>query len=394
MRRFDGWRIALAMGLAAAPAGMISYAVMAPPAALAQQAEKPAADGTAAKLAPKGLKRAGTVYVLEDEEKVTRAFKNLAEAKKKLAADAKERGKIEKNINRAKSWVSQATFEHRKLNDKIADSPDIGSQNRVIAQMNKITSEINKALEYKEEQEKKLKALGGDAQAQYVDVVLKLHADVEKVEAKYKELADDTEVTSSLAAAKPKGKLGPSPSFASIAQQIKKLRNDVAAEVVTLTRDGNIAWVDVTINGSNSRQMVLDTGASLICIPHDLAKALEIVPPNDAATIRLTLANGDVVEAKHMQLKSVRVGIFEVNDVDAAILPEKLIAAHPLLGMSYLSNFIMKVDGDELHLARIGAGAAKDEKKKPADADDAPTTTGEGEKEKMKNGTAASADEK
>src|SRR5205807_3807882 len=70
----------------------------------------------------------------------------------------------------------------------------------------------------------------------------------------------------------------------------------------------------------------------------------------------MQLADGKVVEARHMVLKSVRVGQFTVENVDCAVLPETLVAADNLLGGSFLRNFVYKLDpqAGELHLSQIG----------------------------------------
>lgn len=327
------------------------------------------AAGTAV-LEKKGLKKSGAAHILADDEmKVTKGLKDLQDAKKKVAQDARERRKLEKFINQAKGFIGNADLERRKLNDELATTADAFGHNRIIAKMNSLTSKINEAITYKETQEKKLKALGDAARSDYIGVVMKLEEQVKKVEEKYAGLAADDEVKAALASTKPPGKLGPSAAFALAANQLKKLRADIAAETINVTMENDIPWVDVTINGSSTRQFVFDTGASIIAIPADMAKALELVAPKDATIIRLQLADGKVVEGKLIMLKTVRVGTFEVNDVEAAILPESLVAAAPLLGGSFHRNFIHKLDTGkgELHLARIGPGAQKDQKSKEAD---------------------------
>ena len=73
-----------------------------------------------------------------------------------------------------------------------------------------------------------------------------------------------------------------------------------------------------------------------------------------------------LVTARRTILKSVRVGQFTVENVECAVLPPDLIAAQPLLGGSFLNQFIYKLDTakGELHLAKIG-GDGKPEVKKP-----------------------------
>ncbi len=125
--------------------------------------------------------------------------------------------------------------------------------------------------------------------------------------------------------------------------------------------------------------MILDSGASIVCIPADLARELELVPgPNDP-TVRMQLADGKIIEGKSMMLKSVRVGTFTIENVESAVLPESLVGAQPLLGGSFLNNFTYRLDADagQLHLAQVGGTGksksanvtkVKGDTKKPDDA--------------------------
>jgi len=314
------------------------------------------ADPAAAKLEEKGLKKVGPVYVLPvDEQVLLDGMKQVREAKKKVDAELKERKKIERVINKVKGALGNAEFERRKLNEKLANTKDVLSHNQIVGKINSLTSQMEEALEYKAEQEKKLKNLG-TARTDYVNQVIDLHKKMEEVEAKYGELAADNEVSAALATAKPKAKLGPSTGFIANSTQLDKMRSEISSETIKVTMENEIPWLDVTLNGT-TRTMVFDSGASSVCIPFDMAKAMELVPPADAPTVRMQLADGKVVEGKMMLLKSVRVGIFEVKDVECAVLPEELVAAQPLLGGSFLRNFIYKLDPDagELHLSRLGA---------------------------------------
>jgi clan AA aspartic protease (TIGR02281 family) len=347
-------------------------------------------------LSEKGLKKAGAVYAIDEDTSLTKEMAALAEAKKKLATDAKGRRKIEGNIQEAKSFIGNAEFQIRQINEEMAKSADVGGQNRKIAQMNALSLKIKEAIQYRDQQEKDLAKLGDDARSQYITLILQLEKKVLKAEEKYAELAQDADVTGALEALKPKGKLGPTPQFVAASREIKTLRANVEAETIEVTMENEIPWVNVVFNGSTTRRMVFDTGASMLAIPSEMAKSMELVAPKDAPILHLQLADGKVVEAKQITLKSVRLGTFEAKDVEAAILPESLAAAQPLLGGSFMRHFIHKLDRGkgELHLARIGtegnpvskpAGGAKKEKETPAapaPADKKPATDAPAEEKK------------
>jgi clan AA aspartic protease (TIGR02281 family) len=106
---------------------------------------------------------------------------------------------------------------------------------------------------------------------------------------------------------------------------------------------------------------VVDSGASMVALPAAMATQLGLIPgPNDE-TLRLQMADGKIVEAKKMMLESVRVGTFTVEKVDCAVLPASFVAAEPLLGGTFLNNFIYKLDTDgrKLHLAELNSGTTK-----------------------------------
>src|SRR6185503_9184044 len=110
------------------------------------------------------------------------------------------------------------------------------------------------------------------------------------------------------AVAAAKAKLGPTPEFTGQFAQIKRLRAPIFAETIKVTYEGKVPMVDVTLNGSTTRKMVFDSGASTVCIPASLAKAMELVPKKDDPDITMQLADGKLVTAKRSHLKSVRVG--------------------------------------------------------------------------------------
>ena len=208
---------------------------------------------------------------------------------------------------------------------------------------------------------------------------------VDKTQDQYKDLNADPDVKHTIETmnqpGKPRMKLGPSPEFVANMAALKKWRGDVSSDIIEIKNDNNRLVVEVTFNGTLTRDMVLDSGASIVSLTADLAKQLNMVPTEKDQTIHIVMADGKQVDAKLMTLKSVRVGQFTVVDVECAVLPASLVAAEPLLGMTYLNNFVFKIDpkAKELHLAVI-AGNTK------------VTTVGGGDKKKP--GAKASAAEK
>jgi predicted aspartyl protease len=81
-----------------------------------------------------------------------------------------------------------------------------------------------------------------------------------------------------------------------------------------------------------------------------MAKEVGLTPGPEAPEVQLTLADGHVVTAKLVVADKVRVGKFIAEHVDCAVLQPDLPNAAALLGMSFLQNFIFKIDGEKGHL--------------------------------------------
>ena len=101
--------------------------------------------------------------------------------------------------------------------------------------------------------------------------------------------------------------------------------------------------------------MGLDTGASAVSLPADVAQKLKITPGDQDPTVQLQLADGDIIEGKQTSLKTVRVGRFTVDDVTCVVLQPGLSNAPLILGGSFLNHFVVKLDpaANELHLTQI-----------------------------------------
>jgi aspartyl protease family protein len=110
--------------------------------------------------------------------------------------------------------------------------------------------------------------------------------------------------------------------------------------------DGHF-YANADVDGNDVR-FLIDTGASGIALTGADADALAI--PWDETDLVLVGrgVSGDVY-GKHIILKSVRVGDFEVRDVPAAIIPNGLDVS--LLGQSFLGKIgTVNIAGDRMTL--------------------------------------------
>ena len=305
----------------------LAAAVWTRPLASVTRADPPAAAASGASdvLTGKGLTKSGTLYTLPGEKEVLDAMRPLMVIKGKFDKDSKERAALETESQAVKSAISQADLQRRTLYQKLEGVTDATVNNRLVGQIKVLESKIEDAKNYKDEVDKRISALGDETREQYIQQVLDLSNKAEAVSNQYKDLAADADVKTALTAAK--GRLGPSEAYTSAVNRLKVFRNVFSSDVVTVKMDSGVPMVEVVIAGNNgnvTRTMTVDTGASLVCIPADLAKDLALVPgPNDPEII-LQLADGKSHKAHQMTLKSVRVGTFTVENVDCAVLEADL----------------------------------------------------------------------
>lgn len=95
-------------------------------------------------------------------------------------------------------------------------------------------------------------------------------------------------------------------------------------------------------------RMLIDTGATLVTIPAELANRLGIPYQTGRRGISNT-ANGQVASYL-IKLDTLKLGGIELNQVDAAVQETGLDL--PLLGMSALNRLDIKQSGDQMNLSK------------------------------------------
>jgi aspartyl protease family protein len=109
--------------------------------------------------------------------------------------------------------------------------------------------------------------------------------------------------------------------------------------------------------------MIIDSGASIVALPHEMALACGLEPGSEAPNIRLILADGRPIEAKGITIDSLRVGKFTVENVECGVLGPEAVAAKPLLGMSFLREFKFELNTQRRTLTMVkvdeGGGSRK-----------------------------------
>jgi aspartyl protease family protein len=320
------------------------------------------------------LTRDGAYVVLPDEEKV---HEEVAELKPKL----RRLGDLEKKSQAAADYetqkkqnITQLKREHTQLTDALANLPqgDIARHNQLVVRINQIVALINRSDPDDEDQIKETRSEFESARAQVVKSLRSIGPRIDKLKSEYARLAADEEVTRAISelpeGAGKKPQLGPGRYLKTDSRDVEKWLTRLKSEEITLRGDSGVHFVDVILNDDTHAEFVLDTGAGMLCLPYELARKAGAEPTDEDPQVQMKIANGQVIPGRLVKIKSVRVGEFEVKDVDAAVLPESARGVEPLLGNSFLGNFEHQIDpsNNKLILSRWG------EEKSDKDAKDSP----------------------
>lgn len=129
-------------------------------------------------------------------------------------------------------------------------------------------------------------------------------------------------------------------------QQIKNsLNNDGIPEVVLQQNRQGHYYATGLIN-NQPVNFLLDTGATDVAVPAELAKKLNLKPGPE---IHASTANGNII-ARMTKIDRIDLGAISLKNVRATILPSMGEDNEILLGMSFLKNLEMIQRGNKLIL--------------------------------------------
>lgn len=306
-----------------------------------------------------GLSRVGMEYVLEEETEIIRARTDIKKAQRELKDAEDEFRKAEQKIAKAQAYIAHLQREIDEMKDKVRRSDTQNEYARNMKAYDELVATIEKTQEDRKTFEKDQQVKMDDAKAAYIATMVTWVEKAAAVNEQYAKLAEDEAITSAVTKIseqdKRKYQLGPSRRFQSINRELAKAAGEYQRGAVDLRDEGNVMMIDVRVNGKPIRTMILDTGASSVSLPHLFAKDLGIEVSEQDPVVQVQMADGKIVDARMVNLSSVQVGEFVVNDVEALILPESLHAAPALLGNTFLGNFTYEIDPErgKLILSRL-----------------------------------------
>jgi clan AA aspartic protease (TIGR02281 family) len=276
---------------------------------------------------------------------------------------------VEHQAANAKQYLQDCFRRRAQLTRQLTQTNNVKQHNRMVAEIHEIEAEITR-LENGEAIEQAItdaRAAASAEREKYTQSLLDARALVGKIDASYQVLASDAEV-STLLAEYNEGqarelKLGPARTYAGSLKTLAKLEEKILSETIELRREGRLFYVDVVFNGdaAQTREMAIDTGASIVSLPFALAKSVGLEPTADSEVMQMQMADGSVVPAHKVFAKEMRIGQFVAQNVECVVMPAEFVDAAPLLGQTFLENFGYKIDSDQRKL--VMTQIAKEEAK-------------------------------
>lgn len=323
-----------------------------------------------------GVRRSGASYILLGEATVKNKLNEARIVYRRLSEAIKQQRDVEQFAQFNRQEARQLAAERLELNQQLVAAGmglSVQEHNRLVAMINarsdrirELDAELPDATVRRQADE-----LVVQRREAFLQAVLDLRKIVDETSQKYVELAKDELLQKAMAASDPKSKspprLAPSADFKNNIKQLQNLEKLVLTDTVAVVRKGGVYEVQVTLNDKLTIPFVYDTGAAFLTISSDVASRLGLEIADDDPTIRLEVADGTVIEAKRKAIPSVRLGRFNVNNVECAVMPPSKAKVPHLLGQSFLRHFTITGSpaSGQLLMARIGG---QDEPSKRADS--------------------------
>ncbi len=334
-----------------------------------------------AKLAEKGIRATRSGISLQAETEFSKSVSTASSLKRKFLATIDQQQSAGYDNEEADAQVESLTQQNQLLRQRLSEINRTGFafRGQVVQQINQQLAANEKEIALIQQSRKQstksgeeLRQNGNSARQAYVQQVFSARKLADRLIAQYADLNQDKEVIAALKewneAAHTSNALKPSHSFESALKRLEALEGKIVSEKIPLRKKGTSYYATVTINGDKTCDMVVDTVAPTLLLPYQVAVEAGVNVDAATETTPVQTADGSRVQAKHVLLKSVRVGSFTAKKVSCGVLPAKDTSAKAVLGMSFLGQFKVELNAgsSELSLLRADAeGAATRRRKKP-----------------------------
>jgi clan AA aspartic protease (TIGR02281 family) len=320
---------------------------------------------------PPELRVTGKAVVFAAERDLAKGLAVAASLKRKVrqATIPYRRSKVE--IANLDGRIKLAQQQLIGLNAQLVNVNNVATNNRLVGAISVLEGQIEQAKQgLKQLKERQLAARAdlSSVQESYIQNILEMRQLADRLDAAYLDSADDAEIAARVVEfSEARGKeltFGPSNTWRSNGRKLADLEESVTTERIPLRRDGGTFYATVVVNGEHSAEMVVDSGATLISLPWELATRMGLQPQSGDKKILLTIADGSTITGYLKTARSVRIGTFELHDVQCAVLGPEATNAEPLLGMSFLGEFQFDVDSAKSTLGLTQIDDAPKKKKR------------------------------
>jgi aspartyl protease family protein len=312
-----------------------------------------------------GLRRTGKSIQSKGMPAVSRAITSLTREKRELRLVYQDWKRVDDRLATIRRELQLSNVRYGELNLQLARvaAGDVTTNNRIVGLINATNAQMKVLATERErlkaERDAK-RAVLNKVESVYAETVLAIRGDFSDAHKKLAASLKDENVKIALRVLAANFETPEAPTadkiLASLDKRIQRIEQEVFSETIPLEVKRGSLYVDVVV-GKQTRQMVVDSGATMISLPLKTATELGITVPVDAREMKLVLADGRSIPARGVTLAKVRVGEFEVENVDAAVLDAVANDAEPLLGLSFLGNFKFEINKGEktLKLLRVDA---------------------------------------
>lgn len=335
------------------------------------------ADETSAKraLEQAGFNVSSSRLAAKVETEISSDLRSMTKLRRELMTATRELAGVQRKMDEFKAHIARLQYQDVQLSAQLANirSGDVESNNRIVGALNALRGQVQLLEGQKPKAEEALAKSRGEwntAREAYLQKVLDIGENVAQAEKLYEESADDPKLLAAVEQLnKATGKsysLEPSRTLASAQRKLQSLEDEVLTEAISLRRESGTLYASVVVNGKYNKEMVVDSGASIISLPLAVAKELGVEPTAEDPPITLVVADGRTISGRLVKLDEVRVGQFTVKDVEAAVLGPEAVNAEPLLGMSFLGNFKFELDSAAATLTLVDVEGANPADEKPS----------------------------
>ncbi len=312
-----------------------------------------------------GLKRSGKTIRGTGTTAVSRAITTLSRQRRELRIVHQDWKQASERATAIRQELKRLDLQQGELNLQLARvaGRDTAANNRIVGLIEAARSKMRVLADdeqrAKSDAAEKRVALN-EAESKYAETVLAIRRDFNTAKKELATSLADSQVQVALQVMHQNfdtpADLNAAAVMVTLDKRIEKIEQEIFSESIPLDVQSGSLYVNVVV-GNKTARMVVDSGASLISLPSKTAAELGIQVPIDARELRLVMADGRSIPGRRVTLERVRVGEFEAEDVDAAVLDPTAIGAEPLLGMSYLGNFKFEIDAAEktLKMLRVAA---------------------------------------